>query len=556
MQEPPGRGAPPAPLTVADAITLEQVSRWNPEVVCGHDRLDRPVRWVHVAEAADIAAMLIGDELLLTTGILLKGDEAAQRRYVEELVGAEIAALVLGFGRAFHEVPITLLRTARAMSLPLIVFRGPVPFVQMTEAIQLRLLDERTYAAISSEALRDQILPTILQGTPLQGTTDELAMFLKCSVVVESVSGSVLAASGEGVAEILRDWSRLSGEFAASPNEAVVRHPSGAVSATLANNGRRWGRLVFIGNPGPLGHTEMLARRSAEALAFQHRFSASEATTEVEQADALIGHLMAGSLSADRVRVLARVSGLPTGGRVFLPLMISVMGGPHGATPATGPRRRPDTGEAIRATIEAVRVERHLPGLVGSLRGHRIPMILSLASNEHHERALNLFGEAVYERLLHKGFEVSIAGGIECGKVEELTAGFARAAHVADAFEDDPQGARILSPRDIRLRGLVQLLSDNDDMQTFANRQLGPILGSPELLSVLSQYLATSMNKAATAQLCHLSRPALYRRLEQITSLLGVDLDDMEQVSALYVALLAHNAQVKHNAQAKKPSDP
>jgi purine catabolism regulator len=60
---------------------------------------------------------------------------------------------------------------------------------------------------------------------------------------------------------------------------------------------------------------------------------------------------------------------------------------------------------------------------------------------------------------------------------------------------------------------------------------------------VLRTYLATGRNKSRTAQLHHVSRPALYRRLEAIEARLGVDLDDFEQAASVHIALLAHDAQ-------------
>jgi purine catabolism regulator len=164
-----------ATLSVADALALEEVSRWHPEVMCGHDNLGRPVRWAHVAEAVDIGAMLSGDELLMTTGVLLRGDEPAQRRYIEQLIAADISALVLGLGRAFHEVPPVMLHAARAAGLPMIVVRRPIPFVQMSEAIQRCLLDERASSAVVSEDLRNRILPIVMHRTSLQELTDALA---------------------------------------------------------------------------------------------------------------------------------------------------------------------------------------------------------------------------------------------------------------------------------------------------------------------------------------------------------------------------------------------
>ena len=60
---------------------------------------------------------------------------------------------------------------------------------------------------------------------------------------------------------------------------------------------------------------------------------------------------------------------------------------------------------------------------------------------------------------------------------------------------------------------------------------------------MLRSYLRTGRNKSLAAQEHHFSRPALYRRLRSIETLLGVDLDDWDQLVSLYVALLAYEAQ-------------
>lgn len=55
--------------TVREVLALDPVRRGAPRLVAGAAGLDRPVRWVHVAEVPDIATLLGGGELVLTTGI-------------------------------------------------------------------------------------------------------------------------------------------------------------------------------------------------------------------------------------------------------------------------------------------------------------------------------------------------------------------------------------------------------------------------------------------------------------------------------------------------------
>ena len=57
-----------AGITVQRALELPGLRGGLPEVVAGGERLDRTVRWVHAGEVPNIASLLKGGELLLTTG--------------------------------------------------------------------------------------------------------------------------------------------------------------------------------------------------------------------------------------------------------------------------------------------------------------------------------------------------------------------------------------------------------------------------------------------------------------------------------------------------------
>jgi hypothetical protein len=131
----------------------------------------------------------------------------------------------------------------------------------------------------------------------------------------------------------------------------------------------------------------------------------------------------------------------------------------------------------------------------------------------------------------------------ECAVLDELPRAFVEAVHVADAAVADPPAGPAARLRDVRLRGLVRLMRDEPELQAFIERELGPLFEHQELLDVLRTYLRTGRNKSVAAQEHHMSRPALYRRLHSIEALLGVDLEDWDQLTSLYVAILAYEAQ-------------
>ncbi|MGN3954687.1 PucR family transcriptional regulator [Streptomyces sp. WAC8370] len=526
----PGEPWEPA-LTVRQVLGLERVRAGQPEVVAGAHRLDRPVRWVHVAEAADVGVMLSGGEMVLTTGVLLAGDEDRQSEYIRSLDRAEAAAVVLGLGRAFPAPPAVMRRAAERCGLPLVVLHRPFPFAALTEEVQSRLL-RRKFAAVSlSEAVRTELTGLITAGAPVQRLLDEVARHAGCPVVVTNLAHRVLATAGERAAvdDVLRDWERIA-------RQAGAASAGGWIRAELSCRGERWGRLVLCGYRGERAAGRLLADRAAEALVL-HRMLAGDGgaggasadspdSWEEQSARSLLTDLVTGAVPARHLLPRARAAGLPVNRRLFVPLVVRER---EPARPARVLRRL------------------GLPGITARLSDDHVAVLLSLAPDQD---ARALTGHFAARLRAEPGSAHAVVAAADArADWAGVPAGLREAQHVAEAVADSATAAPDLPPvvrlRDIHLRGLVRLLRDDPHVQSFAERELDGLLRGPDqdLLPVLRTYLATGRNKSRTAQLHHVSRPALYRRLEAIQSRLGVDLDDFEQAASVHIALLAHDAQ-------------
>lgn len=137
-------------VTVREVLQLPVLS--GAQVVAGVRGLDGPVRWCHVSEVLDIARLLAGGELLLTTGLALAVPPERQAAYIDDLHGAGIAGLMLELGRQFESVPPAMVRAAERAGLPLIALPFDTPFVRVTEAVHTLLLSRRS-AATGTPAL-------------------------------------------------------------------------------------------------------------------------------------------------------------------------------------------------------------------------------------------------------------------------------------------------------------------------------------------------------------------------------------------------------------------
>jgi purine catabolism regulator len=217
-------------------------------------------------------------------------------------------------------------------------------------------------------------------------------------------------------------------------------------------------------------------------------------------------------------------------------------------------RRRPVDGEPLlsaeqglrdlaESTAAAVRDAR-LTALVGALDDATVGVLLSVAASSRTEPAV----ESLATVLRGRGEEHDpvVAMGSEVRAVPDVRRSFLEAAHVADAAVHEP--ARPFHRlEDVRLRGLLHLLRDDARLQTFVEREVGPLLAydaarGSDLTGLLATYLAHGRNKSAAADSAHLSRPAFYERLHKIERVLGVDLDAVESCLSLHVAVIAREA--------------
>jgi sugar diacid utilization regulator len=131
------------PLTLREVLDLDVVRRGVPSVVAGAARLDVPVRWVHAVELTDIRRLLRGGELVLSTGIALPESAGGLAEYIATLAHVGVAGLAIELGRRYTAaLPPALVAAAEERSLPLVELRREVAFIEITEAVHARIIDE------------------------------------------------------------------------------------------------------------------------------------------------------------------------------------------------------------------------------------------------------------------------------------------------------------------------------------------------------------------------------------------------------------------------------
>jgi PucR family transcriptional regulator, purine catabolism regulatory protein len=544
--------------TLADVLRLDPVRRGEPRIVAGADRLDARVRWVHAAEVTDIAHLLRGGELVLTTGIALPDEPERLRRYVAELAEVGASGLIVELGRKYAQrLPAALVSAAEEYGLPLIAWARETPFVDVTEAVHAQIIDAQLAELRASEKLHEVFTELSVDGAPPAEVIRQVARLSGRPVVLENLAHQVLAVEPAGAdpAELLASWETRS--RAVRPDERTAYDESSRWLLTVVGaRGEDWGRLIIAGEGPPSPRDIVLLERAATTLALGRLLEQHAQSLERQAHGSVISGILAHAYAdPQEAAARARAVGVPLTGRRLLGIVLL-------PRDLDEPGRRVSVAELAEATAAACR-EANLTALVGALdEGSpqaRVGVLASLparAGDEqvlgdvarrlraHHSVMAVLTGEGTASPGRCEEAAFVMAAGSTVESVRDVRRSFLEAEQVADVAARRTDGRLFYRLPDLRLRGLLHLLRDDARLQTFVERELGPLLTydaqrGGDLVGVLGLYLGSGRNKALAAQRAHLSRPAMYERLRRIERVLGTDLEDVESCASLHVALLA-----------------
>ncbi|MGW9195159.1 PucR family transcriptional regulator [Micromonospora chersina] len=233
--------------TVREVLALVPVRHGAPRLVAGDAGLDRHVRWVHVAEVPDIATLLGGGELVLTTGIGLPADDAGLRAFIGDLADVGVSGLVVELGRRYVSgVPRVMAAAAERRGLPLVELRRATPFVRITEAVHALIVDAQLTELRATEEIHQRFTELSVEGAEPAEVVRQAAELAGCPVVLENLSRQVLAydPAGESAELLLDGWEQHSRRI--RPAGRTAYDPdSGWLVTTVGARGQDWGRLLL-----------------------------------------------------------------------------------------------------------------------------------------------------------------------------------------------------------------------------------------------------------------------------------------------------------------------
>jgi len=528
--------------TVTDVLNLDELRAGRPDVVAGRLGLDRPVRWVHVSEIPDIAPLLKGGELILTTGIAWPDSDAAVADYVDQLDAANAAGVVIELGRRFPRVPAVVLRAADARQFPVVALSRPVPFVGITEVVHRLIVNAQYQLLEFSDHAHRAFTALSIEGASVQEVLDRASAMTGQPVVLEDLAHRAVAYSAgpAGPAEVLRDWESRS-RGASADAESTTTSPHGWLVTPVGPRFQRWGRLVMPSPAQDNPQLAMLLERAAEALALIRLVERDRAGLEQQAHGGLLADLMRGR-TADRPAQRARAEslGFPAGRHAFVGLCVASRSADR-LDPVVQEGRDRTLAESVSAACRAS----GLPALASSLQPDQVLVLVAVPRQRTADAAVEQVAQALDAALRARGEgQPTVGAGRVVESFDDVGASLSEARHVVDVMSSSGERAHRAYYRmtDLGLRGLLASMRDDPRFVGFAESQLGPLLAydarrGTALEQTLRQYLEAGGNKSRLARTGYISRPALYARLATIEAVLGVDLNDADAAAGLLVAL-------------------
>ena len=526
-------------ITVAAALRLGPLSEGVPEVLAGAGSLKNPIRWVHSGEWLEMASVLRGGELLLTTGMGFPDSPVAQRKFIASLAERSIAGLVIELHTSIDQVPKSVVEEAEARHLPLIVLHREVPFVEVTEALHREIVGQQALALEHAEQAHRRFTELILDGAGVPEVLEELADLIGNPVLLQKADEGVLYHHPHATtdAAVLAAWDTVTHRLPEAPDHVSV--------SVEVGRGRTWGTLTALALSSPLRkHDRIVLERGASVIAVSMLKRHAEPSLAARRRGRFIASLMHPGAAIDEREATEMAAELGFDRRALLRLSIVAIGTSRWLEDEVSEEAPwPTLWREVTRELESMRMS----AIAGVLPGEGLAIVVALrAESDRAEvagrisRTLRSAGES---RLSDQ--ELIVCAGSVARSWTEVGAELHDALEMSHAVVRAPR-QEWLDTTAVRLEPLLWALRNDEALRSFVRRRLDPLAAHDrehrtQFLATVEAYCAHSGRIAETARELHLQRQSLYKRIERIQELLGCDLAEPDTRLGLHFALRARS---------------
>jgi purine catabolism regulator len=487
--------------------------------------LRRQVVGAHVIEIPHPSQWLDRNWVLLTTGLRLRGDAAAQRALVQEAAERRLAAIGFGVEVVFRSVPAALLAEARRIGFPLFTIAAETPFREIVSFVDQALGSDMFRVLKRRLDIETSLVDSMASDNPEEALVRRLGGLVDAAAAVYRPDGRVLQSVGAAPLEAI--WRELCRD--PSLQELTVGRWSVLVEPVLS--GDESAGVLAVATRQHDGPDEILrsaARSAARLLGVmdlaREAMRLGERTVRAELLDLLLDPSRGVEVPDERLAAM--------GFDVDRDLRVAIVD--VSARSEVGRARATEMGRAV-TMLEIAAETSGCPAVVARRRG-RITLVVQ-------ERERDLEGWTA--RLAAAGFHVLAGVGRPFRGGGQGALASLRDAELALEHLRRSPGERRHATLRFEEFGLAEWLLASTDpraLEDKASAWLEPLRDQAELYRTLLVYLDTDMDVQEAAAQLHLHENSLRYRLRRIEKLLGASLRELQTLTDLYLATAAERS--------------
>jgi PucR family transcriptional regulator, purine catabolism regulatory protein len=543
------------PFTLKDVMNIPLFNQ--AKVLTANSSLQkRSVETVSVIEMP-VEDFVRKNELVLTTAIGCGEDPLVFRKFVDDVLHSDAAALMVATGRHVSEIPDEVLRLAEEHLFPIIEVPWELRFADITQSVLSELNNWQRHSLQLSEELQKQLLHLFLNGGSLSDAAEVIYQKVGTPILILDREGSIKGKS-QDTYELMELWNRNTQPVFTSPDQLkevgwLRIWNDSLIQVKIQSANRILGYLLFFLSEGKTVQTYLDNREeqvlehasTATALWFQRENAIQE--TEMRLKDDFIWSLAKGDQESwDMIGSRAKSLNY----NVTLPY-VCILGYPENLE-TTYRKSKPNDLSFEHWTYSMIHsIEEQISLARGALQREAMATYQRDRFVIFLESPLDQVNETVKEflDLVEKRVDTIYPGMVISWGIGENHAGI-------QTFHESYQDARIALDIGRRQKGpghrstyantgvfrALFTLANNPDMQEITLSTIGVLIDYDnqrglDLIHTLATYIRHQGNVSQTSRTLSLHRQSLLYRLRKIESLTGRSLVDPDDIFLLDLSI-------------------
>lgn len=518
-------------------MTIEEILRRKyfdkSELVAGAEGLGRLVKWVHVVESTQITHLLNGNELILTTGLGWKDDEALVLPFLTQLIEAGAAGLCIETGTHISNLPQEALLIANQHKFPIILFLEEVPFVEITHDLHSIIINKQYLLISNIENYSQELNKKLLDVDDHEEILKFLHNYLDLQVLA-IFNDNRLKAVPNLREQALGELVEQAGKANTSLHACILKQP-------ITILGEKYAELVIYSSHRELNEFDLIILdRTATALA-QHflRDLYVEEKKEAEESK-WIRSWLDGQYNDEVIRNQLSYTHprLKLKGGVVCICTLQPLSDKGAAADRTYFKLLFRTiFEQSGFQMFSTEMNPHLIFILGDKRS---PETWKERMSDAFDRVHNS------ERNGRKRvWEITIGVGQYFLNLGDMHKSYKTAKEALILQDSLTEENRSCFYQDLHMPRILSLIKEHSNLEETINEYLEPVIEydkkyNGELMVTLKTYLTCNGSKQETSKKLFIVRQTLYHRLEKLEKLLGKDFMRSERRLAIELMVYAY----------------